>query len=99
LQCKASGNPPPKVYWLKDMKKVEVSSRHTIIDGLYLQLGAIIFRIEFDFINFQPPGSLQITQSEEDDQARYVLCKVANIQEEMLLIFFLKIVSRLDMNV
>lgn len=33
LQCKASGNPPPKVYWLKDMKKVELSSRYTIIDG------------------------------------------------------------------
>ncbi|CAH1716486.1 unnamed protein product [Chironomus riparius] len=33
LQCKAHGNPPPKVYWLKDMKKVDMSSRYTILDG------------------------------------------------------------------
>lgn len=33
LQCKASGAPPPKVHWLKDMKKVELSSRYTLLDG------------------------------------------------------------------
>ena len=33
LQCKASGSPPPKVHWLKDMKRVELSSRYTLLDG------------------------------------------------------------------
>jgi receptor-type tyrosine-protein phosphatase F len=37
LQCKASGDPLPKVFWLKDMKRVEISSRYTIIDGLYIE--------------------------------------------------------------
>lgn len=36
LQCKASGAPPPKVYWLKDMKRVEMTSRYTILDGKFL---------------------------------------------------------------
>lgn len=33
LQCKASGNPTPKVHWLKDMKRVELSQRYTLLDG------------------------------------------------------------------
>jgi receptor-type tyrosine-protein phosphatase F len=33
LQCKASGNPTPKVHWLKDMKRVELTSRYTLLDG------------------------------------------------------------------
>lgn len=35
LQCRATGNPTPKVYWLKDMKKVEMTSRYTLLDGMY----------------------------------------------------------------
>lgn len=34
LQCKAHGNPQPKVYWLKDMKRVEMTPRYTILDGM-----------------------------------------------------------------
>lgn len=38
LQCKAMGNPtPPKVHWLKDMKRVELSSRYTLLDGSFLR--------------------------------------------------------------
>ncbi|CRK99959.1 CLUMA_CG013255, isoform B [Clunio marinus] len=33
LQCRASGSPNPKVYWLKDMKRVELTSRYTLLDG------------------------------------------------------------------
>lgn len=33
LQCKASGSPVPKVHWLKDMKRVELTSRYTLLDG------------------------------------------------------------------
>lgn len=33
LQCKAKGSPTPKVYWLKDSKRVEMTSRYTILDG------------------------------------------------------------------
>lgn len=33
LQCKANGAPTPKVHWLKDMKRVELSSRYTLLDG------------------------------------------------------------------
>ena len=33
LQCKASGSPTPKVHWLKDMKRVELTSRYTLLDG------------------------------------------------------------------
>lgn len=49
MQCKATGNPTPKIYWLKDMKKVEMTNpRYTLLDG-----------------------SLQIENSEEDDQGKY----------------------------
>lgn len=34
LQCKASGNPTPKIYWLKDSKRVDMANpRYSIIDG------------------------------------------------------------------
>lgn len=34
MQCRATGNPPPKIYWLKDMKRVNMSnSRYSLIDG------------------------------------------------------------------
>lgn len=38
MQCRATGNPPPKIYWLKDMKRVNMSnSRYSLIDGEYLK--------------------------------------------------------------
>jgi receptor-type tyrosine-protein phosphatase F len=33
LQCKGKGEPLPKIYWLKDMKRVEMTSRYTLLDG------------------------------------------------------------------
>lgn len=49
MQCKATGNPVPKIYWLKDMKRVEMTNpRYSLLDG-----------------------SLQIENSEEDDQGKY----------------------------
>lgn len=44
MQCRATGNPQPKIYWLKDMKRVNMSnSRYSLIDGkqvknLYIML-------------------------------------------------------------
>uniref|UniRef100_A0A182KEJ6 Ig-like domain-containing protein n=1 Tax=Anopheles christyi TaxID=43041 RepID=A0A182KEJ6_9DIPT len=26
MQCKATGSPPPKIYWLKDMKRVDMTN-------------------------------------------------------------------------
>lgn len=35
MNCRAIGNPTPKIHWLKDMKRVDISStsRYTLLDG------------------------------------------------------------------
>lgn len=34
MQCKATGQPNPKIYWLKDMKKVDMNNpRYSLLDG------------------------------------------------------------------
>lgn len=35
MNCRAIGNPAPKIHWLKDMKRVDISStsRYTLLDG------------------------------------------------------------------
>lgn len=36
MQCKATGNPPPEIYWLKDTKRVDMGNkRYTLIAGKY----------------------------------------------------------------
>lgn len=36
MQCRSTGNPTPKIYWLKDGKRLEMSNqRYTLIDGKY----------------------------------------------------------------
>lgn len=37
MQCKASGNPIPRLYWLKDSKRVDMTNpRYSMSDGEYL---------------------------------------------------------------
>lgn len=37
MQCRSTGNPTPKIYWLKDGKRLEMSiQRYTLIDGKFL---------------------------------------------------------------
>ena len=37
MQCRATGNPTPKIYWLKDMKRVDMTnSRYSLIDGKFI---------------------------------------------------------------
>ncbi|XP_055296000.1 tyrosine-protein phosphatase Lar isoform X7 [Sitodiplosis mosellana] len=33
MQCRSTGNPTPKIYWLKDGKSLEMNQRYTLIDG------------------------------------------------------------------
>lgn len=34
MQCRATGNPKPKIHWLKDMKRVDLNNqRYSLIDG------------------------------------------------------------------
>lgn len=33
MQCRSTGNPTPKIYWLKDGKRLEMNQRYTLIDG------------------------------------------------------------------
>lgn len=33
MQCKSTGNPNPKIHWLKDGKRLEMNQRYTLIDG------------------------------------------------------------------
>lgn len=34
MQCRSTGNPPPKIYWLKDGKRLEMTNqRYSLIDG------------------------------------------------------------------
>lgn len=34
IQCKATGTPTPKIYWLKDMVRVDMTnSRYKLVDG------------------------------------------------------------------
>lgn len=37
MQCRSTGNPTPKIYWLKDGKRLDMSNqRYTLIDGKFL---------------------------------------------------------------
>lgn len=37
MQCRATGNPTPKIHWLKDGKRLEINNqRYTLIDGKFL---------------------------------------------------------------
>lgn len=36
MQCRSTGNPTPKIYWLKDGKRLEMNQRYTLIDGKQL---------------------------------------------------------------
>lgn len=34
LQCKATGNPSPKIHWYRDMKRVDmINPRYALLDG------------------------------------------------------------------
>lgn len=36
MQCRATGNPKPKIHWIKDMKRVDINNqRYSLIDGEY----------------------------------------------------------------
>lgn len=36
MQCRATGNPMPKIYWLKDVKRVDMNNpRYTLNNGMY----------------------------------------------------------------
>jgi receptor-type tyrosine-protein phosphatase F len=36
MQCRATGNPQPKIYWLKEGKRVDMTNpRYSLIDGKY----------------------------------------------------------------
>lgn len=36
MQCRSTGNPTPKIYWLKDGKRLEMNQRYTLIDGKFV---------------------------------------------------------------
>lgn len=37
MQCRSTGNPTPKIYWLKDGKRLEISNqRYSLIDGKFI---------------------------------------------------------------
>lgn len=38
MQCRSTGNPTPKIYWIKDGKRLEMNTRYTLIDGKFLLL-------------------------------------------------------------
>lgn len=49
MQCKATGNPPPEIYWLKDTKRVDMGNkRYTLIAGKYKQKIFFFIYLHFD---------------------------------------------------
>uniref|UniRef100_A0A182W8F9 Ig-like domain-containing protein n=1 Tax=Anopheles minimus TaxID=112268 RepID=A0A182W8F9_9DIPT len=37
MQCKATGSPPPKIYWIKDMKRVDMTNpRYSINSEVFV---------------------------------------------------------------
>lgn len=39
MQCRATGTPTPKIYWLKDSKRLDMSNkRYSMLDGKWLLL-------------------------------------------------------------
>lgn len=74
MQCRATGNPTPKIFWLKDNKRLDMSNkRYSLIDGKC--------KIQFSFFIFNHhnqskfrstrAGSLQIIDSVREDQGKF----------------------------
>ena len=38
LDCGASGNPTPNIYWVKDGRRLEPNSRFSVVEGGQLQI-------------------------------------------------------------
>uniref|UniRef100_A0A182VPG7 protein-tyrosine-phosphatase n=1 Tax=Anopheles merus TaxID=30066 RepID=A0A182VPG7_ANOME len=73
MQCKATGSPPPKIYWLKDMKRVDMTNpRYSInSEDVAAELKEISHTLCPKRWQTRAPRSLQIDNSEESDMGKY----------------------------
>lgn len=64
MQCKATGNPPPEIYWLKDTKRVDMGNkRYTLIAGKYKKLYIFFYLFTFGYTIWNEKTELDVTYS------------------------------------
>lgn len=69
MQCRATGNPIPKISWLKDNKRLDMSNkRYSLIDGKRNRMQPIN---QLTLTFSAQAGSLQIIDSVREDQGKF----------------------------